>query len=773
MYAIEIILELGTRVVIEKIEKDNDNPLLTHITVKADNVNELLLAKEVDSFTGRCAYSEERHPISPPEIKGIIPVSVGTYDEDKTINGINDILKTEYKPIKTCLSKIMKEARNKMLGSLGDLIDDFSFSDTNVVSFYQLTQEDSCAIYASTFLYKEKINGNIKVCPTDKINDSLCKQDNFTDAKVYFLMRLLKGLRKIQSCASNDSTFYVCIPSKWTPTEGEEYIIPGFSIGYTDKDEATKVVRSPSNDYGSVIEFSGVGPKMYEISQLSNELKDFKVIIEPNFRFKVTSVANKEIISVEPTDTQDESKLAKAFSEQLEEFKKKIPLRPGWIESIDDDTGDVYYMEEETSLTQWEKPEIEDPSFYSGSSIKKGLSSSLKIGKSKNKILTKPGIAINPNKSGLRSNNSKAGIIFASPPGFPTSDESFNCQKERALNGSQSGVDQEFLMDYSSNGMITSNDTANDCGSLSETPLINYDIEINVNINGSSCEIPLPDDCNNEVLMSSSSLSSQQAEVPLEYPNNIQDEQPLPPPGYSSGASEEVPLLPEQPNDFLSEEPIQISRFQNSYQNNEEPLPPSFNSSSGISDEVPLQPNGPSISPTKNTSQWRRSTYNKSPPKHPGIMNSQLSSSQTNNFPLAIPPPLPFPSSSSSPSPPSNTSPPSNNNPLLAIPPPLPFSTTTTTTAPTAMPTPPTTTSPSFTFPSTTPPSSPRGQGNNNWRTSKKLEARKSCTKGDFLKVQQRTTQMNDPFQQTSNPQQVYRNFNGNPNGSPLSFSRF
>ena len=354
-----------------KIEKDPDNPRLTYISVTARKVNSLPIAQKVNEFTGKCVYNVvKQSPPSFPEIRGLLPVPVDEYDEQRAVDGITTLNK-RYRDLKKCLARLMFGTERAMLLSLKSVIDDISYDDASIVKFNQLTQEESCAVYMSTYWTKET-NGK-RVCPTETVNDAFCATAKFTDIKVLYIMHVLNGLRKVSSFSNDGNPFYVCVPNGWEPIEGREYVIPGFSIVYTSKEEALKVARASSNEYTSVIEFSGENLKIYNVEQLSNGLKDFKMIMEPNFRFKVTSVGDKEVISVEPSDTQDENKLAKTLSSELEEFRKKIPLPRGWTVEVDDKTKKLYYMNEETCQTQWVRPDEEDPFYYENTQWKKSV----------------------------------------------------------------------------------------------------------------------------------------------------------------------------------------------------------------------------------------------------------------------------------------------------------------------------------------------------------------------------------------------------------------
>ena len=53
-----------------------------------------------------------------------------------------------------------------------------------------------------------------------------------------------------------------------------------------------------------------------------------------------------------------------AIDECVKRFALCAPLPEGWSAEIDDESGRVFYQNNETGETQWEKPSVPDPSFF-------------------------------------------------------------------------------------------------------------------------------------------------------------------------------------------------------------------------------------------------------------------------------------------------------------------------------------------------------------------------------------------------------------------------
>ena len=362
----EVLLEIGTRVRVSDKHAEIKSSKAKCVALEVIST-EISLVDEVKRFSEFCKDQEDDQAkdtavdtVLPQEIKVINPVPAEEYDEAKVRD---NKLSTEakYQGLKVCLRCTDTKILGPMLKALKKLVDDQYCDGVNMIKMYQLTQEDFGAIFASTFCYEDPKCS--RKCVADALNEALLEQSKIKDCWYLYLMHLINGLRKLPTCTDSSTTYYACVPKDWSPSCGKEYVMPGFSIGYTDREEALKMAHSSGGVNYNVIEFPGKGVKAYNIAPLSAGLRDCTVIIEPFFHFKVVSLSNEDTTCVE--QSQENSLLEEALLKCLTRFKGEAPLPKGWEIQVDEATGKEYYVNTETDQTQWNKPEIISPHFYS------------------------------------------------------------------------------------------------------------------------------------------------------------------------------------------------------------------------------------------------------------------------------------------------------------------------------------------------------------------------------------------------------------------------
>lgn len=292
-------------------------------------------------------------------------------------------MKGEYMSVKEALFSMIGEdvLKEVVMGYKEDVIDDEYSEGADMRRGYQMSVEEGAAVYSCTYECGKSFGKTERLCLSSVVNELLgaWKSKGIDPPCANYLLHIASALEKLpmwgmmdvynddDEDGSGDRTtatkrkkkrIYLCMKEDAAEAliAGKEYVMGSLFVGFTEKPKASKGKCVMCIEDVRNLCVREVGP-------LSAWGKGGYLIGLPGARITIVSALNenKEIV-VRGVPMSDEEK--SAYSKCVEAFSERIPLPSGWVVDVDDDSGRLFYQNEDTEETRWARPEVEDPEFF-------------------------------------------------------------------------------------------------------------------------------------------------------------------------------------------------------------------------------------------------------------------------------------------------------------------------------------------------------------------------------------------------------------------------
>lgn len=270
---------------------------------------------------------------------------------------------TGYMPLKRTFMFMGKESMRELLLGFKKLAIDDEFGEAaDMMKGYQLSTEDGAALYSYSYKYGE--SGTLSLA----LNSMFCERNSGLNPEgVVYLLYLINALQKLPKWkgspqqSDDEAMLYVAIGkgSVWKPIEKEVYVLDGIVAGKVERPKCNP------NEYLLCIKNPGC-LRGREVGPLTVWKSSGYIFAGPGVKIRVDSVETDGygICAVTATaiDISPDVKSAKDMC--LEEFARKAPLPDEWTIEKDEDSGKLFYQNKVSDKTQWARPVVDDPSFF-------------------------------------------------------------------------------------------------------------------------------------------------------------------------------------------------------------------------------------------------------------------------------------------------------------------------------------------------------------------------------------------------------------------------
>lgn len=240
------------------------------------------------------------------------------------------------------------------------IADDPYCEGADMRNWYHLHLEETVAIFAYTHGVDELCCCTEETPVAKAINNALSEGKGISTELTAYLLILLTALRKIPEYYASDILYII---QKSDNSElfkpGNEVVLPVFTLAYTDKQEAKSVMNTGKDKADLVLVEVKKAGKVFQghtIYPLSSSPKSSVVLFEPGLRMTIKEVGS-ELVTAETSVANN-----LILTDEVSAFVAKTPLPEGW--AMDKEDGKIFYINEETQQTQWDRPELEDPNFF-------------------------------------------------------------------------------------------------------------------------------------------------------------------------------------------------------------------------------------------------------------------------------------------------------------------------------------------------------------------------------------------------------------------------